>query len=170
MKIGLGIAAALILAALAWLFIAPALSAQELQRALRDNDAPAIQRVVNFSALRENLRGTLGSSFAGQGSQATLEPGAVFGAALAGLMMGPIVDAIVTPAGLSTLFKGGAGAFTGQTPGNIRVASGLEALNRYAITLTDLDNPASVVTLVLMPNGLQWQLTAIRFPAGAFKR
>ena len=170
MKIGLGIAVAVVLAMLAWLLIAPALSAQELQRALRDNDTPAIQNVVNFPALRENLRGTLGANFAGQGSKATLEPGAVFGAALAGLMMGPIVDALVTPAGLSALFKGGAGTFTGQAAQNIRVSSGLQALNRYTIILTDLDNPANVVTLVLMPNGLQWQLTGIGFPAGAFKR
>lgn len=170
MKIGLGIAVAFLLAVLAWLFIAPVLSAQELQRALRDNDVPAIQNVVNFVALRENLRGTLGANLGGQGSKATLEPGSVFGKALAGLMMGPIVDALVTPAGLSALFKGGTGAFTGQAPGNIRVSSGLQALNRYAVTLTDLNNPASVVTLVLMPNGLQWQLTAIGFPPDAFKR
>jgi hypothetical protein len=170
MKIGLGIAVALVLAVLAWLFVAPVLTAQELQRALRDNDAPAIGRVVNFPALRENLRGTLGTQFAGQSGKATLEPGGVFGAALAGLMMGPIVDALVTPAGLSALFKGGAGAFTGQAAQNIRVSSGLQALNRHAITLTDLDNPASVVTLVLMPNGLQWQLTAINFAPDAFKR
>ena len=170
MKIGLGIAVAAVLSSLAWLLIAPVLSAQELQRALRDNDTTAIQNVVNFPALRENLRGTLGSSLAGQRGE-TLEPGAAFSAALAGLMMGPIVDALVTPAGLSTLFKGGVGTFTGQTASNnIRVASGLQSLNKYAITLTDLDNPASVVTLVLMPTGLQWQLTAIEFPAGAFKR
>ena len=170
MKIGLGIAVTVVLAVLAWLFVAPALSAQELQRALRDNDTPAIQNVVNFPALRENLRGTLGASLTGQGTKATLEPGSAFGAALAGLMMGPVVDALVTPAGLSTLFKGGAGAFTGEAAQNIRVSSGLQALNRYAITLTDLDKPDSVVTLVLMPNGLQWQLVAIGFPPGAFKR
>ena len=170
MKIGLGIAVAAVSAGLAWLFVAPVLTAQELQRALRDNDVPAIQNAVNFPALRENLRGTLGANLAGQGGKATLEPGSVFGAALAGLMMGPIVDALVTPAGLSALFKGGAGAFTGQAAQNIRVASGLQALNRYAIQLTDLDNPANVVTLVLMPNGLQWQLTAIGFPPNAFKR
>ena len=170
MKIGLGIAIAFILALLAWLFIAPVLSAQELQRALRDNDPAAIQNLVNFPALRENLRGTLGANLAGQANKSTLEPGGIFGAALAGLMMGPIVDALVTPAGLSALFKGGTGTFTGQAPGSIRVSSGLQALNRYAITLTDVDNPASVVTLVLMPNGLQWQLTAISFPPDAFKR
>ncbi len=170
MKITLAVLAAAVLAALAWLFVAPVLTAQELQRALRDNDAPAIQRVVNFPALRENLRGTLGANLSGLGGKATLEPGSAFGAALAGLMMGPVVDALVTPAGLSSLFKGGAGAFTGQAAQNIRVSSGLQALDRYAITLTDLDNPDSVVTLVLMPNGLQWQLTAISFPPGAFKR
>ena len=170
MKITLAIFAVATLAVVTWLFVAPIFTAQELQRALRDNDAAAIQNVVNFPALRQNLRGTLGANLAGQGGAAKLEPGSVFGAALAGLMMGPIVDALVTPAGLSALFKGGAGAFTGQAAGNIRVASGLQSLNKYAITLTDLDNPASVVTLVLMPNGLQWQLTAIEFPAGAFKR
>lgn len=170
MKITLAIFAAAALAGLAWLFVAPILTAQELQRALRENDTVAIQNIVNFPALRENLRGTLDANLAGQSNKATLEPGGIFGAALAGLMMGPIVDALVTPAGLSALFKGGVGAFTGQAPGNIRVASGLQALNRYAITLTDLDNPVSVVTLVLMPNGLQWQLTAIGFPPDAFKR
>ena len=170
MKITLAIFAAAALAGLAWLFVAPILTAQELQRALRENDTAAIQNVVNFPALRENLRGTLGANLTGQGSKATLEPGSAFGAALAGLMMGPIVDALVTPAGLSALFQGGAGAFTGQAAQNIRVSSGLQALNRYAIQLTDSDDPANVVTLVLMPNGLQWQLTAISFPSGAFKR
>jgi Protein of unknown function (DUF2939) len=170
MRIGIGVASLLVFGVLVWLFVAPALAANELQNALRDNDPININKTVDFPALRDNLRVTLSSNLAAQNGTSTLEPAQALQSAFAGLIAGPIIDAIVTPAGLSALFKGGIGSLNGGTNATIRVSSGLQSLDRYAVTLTDTNNPESVVTLVLMPRGLQWKLVSIGFPPNTFKR
>ena len=170
MKAMIGVGSLLVIAAVAWLFVAPALAANELQNALRDNDPIGINKTVDFPALRDHLRVTLSSSLAAPNGAATLEPAQALQSAFAGLIAGPIIDAMVTPAGLAALFKGGASSLTGDANANIRVSSGLRSLDRYEITLTNASNPSSVTTLTLMPRGLQWKLVSISLPSNSFKR
>jgi Protein of unknown function (DUF2939) len=170
MKIAIGAASLVVFGVIAWLFVAPALAANDLQSALRDNDPIGINKTVDFPSLRDNLRVALSSNLAAQNGASTLEPEQALQSAFAGLIAGPIIDAIVTPAGLSALFKGGIGSLNGDANATIRVSSGLQSLDRYAVTLTDTNNPANVVTLILMPRGLQWKLVSIGFPPNTFKR
>jgi Protein of unknown function (DUF2939) len=169
-RIAIGVASLLVFAVVVWLFVAPALAANDLQNALRDNDPIGINKTVDFPSLRDNLRVTLSSNLAAQNGTSTLEPAQALQSAFAGLIAGPIIDAIVTPAGLSALFKGGIGSLNGDANATIRVSSGLQSLDRYAVTLTDANNSENVVTLILMPRGLQWKLVSIGFPPNTFKR
>jgi hypothetical protein len=170
LRIVYGLVAGLVVAGVAWFFVAPVMAANALQTALREGNAEAINNGVDFPTLRENLKVSLSASLAGQGNPKPLEPGQALGAAFAGLVVGPLVDVLVTPAGLSALFKGGIGTLNGQGNAQLNVSSGLLGLNRYAITLTDASDAKNVVKLILEPRGAQWKLVNILFPYNAFQR
>jgi hypothetical protein len=160
LKYGLAVLGMVIVVVLAWFFALPALAANELQQALKSGDTIGINKTVDFVSLRENLRGTLGGALTQANPN---EPSSMIGSALSGLLLNPLVDQLVTPAGLSLLFQGGMGSFSGQGTTNFRVSSGLQGLDRFAIVLTDLSNPQNTITLVLMPRGMQWKLVGIVF-------
>jgi hypothetical protein len=168
MKYIIGIVAALILGLIGWFFIAPSLAANSLQAALRTSDVSTINNTVDFPLLRENLRGTIGAALNPQNPVGNA--GSMLSSALSGIFLNPLVDQLVTPSGLVTLFQGGMGNFTGQGTTNFRVSSGIQGFNKYAIVLTDLSNPQNTITLVMMPRGLQWKLVGINFAPTAGKR
>jgi hypothetical protein len=160
LKYGLAALGVVIVVILAWFFALPTLAANELQQALKSGDTIGINKTVDFVSLRENLRGTLGGALTQANPN---EPSSMIGSALSGLLLNPLVDQLVTPAGLSLLFQGGMGSFSGLGTTNFRVSSGLQSLDRFAIVLTDLSNPQNTITLVLMPRGMQWKLVGIVF-------
>ena len=157
-----------LVAAVAWFFVLPSLAANSLQSALKSSDVITINNTVDFPLLRENLRGTLGTALAQNSSSADVA--SVLGSALSGLILNPLVDQLVSPAGLVALFQGGMGGLSGSGTTNFKVSSGLLAVDRFGITLTDLSNPKNTITLVLMPRGLQWKLVGIEFSPAALGR
>ncbi len=161
MKFGLAALGVVLVVALAWFFALPALAANELQQALKSGDVIGINKTVDFIALRENLRGTIGSAL--NQPKPSSDVGSVLSSALSGLLLNPFIDQIATPAGLSLLFQGGMGSFSGQGTTNFAISSGLQGLDRYNVVLTDLSNPQNKITLVLMPRGMQWKLVGIVF-------
>ena len=157
-----------LVAAVAWFFVLPSLAANSLQSALKSSDVITINNTVDFPLLRENLRGTLGTALAQNSSSADVA--SVLGSALSGLILNPLVDQLVSPAGLVALFQGGMGGLSGSGTTNFKVSSGLLAVDRFGITLTDLSNPKNTITLVLMPRRVQWKLVGIEFSPAALGR
>ncbi len=168
MKYIIGIVVAMVLGLIGWFFVAPNLAANSLQTALRTSDVIAINNTVDFPLLRENLRGTIGSALNPQNPIG--DAGSMLSSALSGIFLNPLVDQLVTPSGLVTLFQGGMGNFTGQGTTNFKVTNGIQGFNKYAIVLTDLSNPENTITLMMMPRGLQWKLVGINFAPTSGKR
>lgn len=161
MKYGLAALGLVIVIVLTWFLALPTLAANELQQALKSGDAIGINKTVDFVSLRENLRGSIGGALIS--AKPSGDVGSMLGSALSGFLLNPFVDQIATPAGLSLLFQGGMGGFSGQGTTNFAISSGLQGLDRFHIVLTDLSNPQNKITLVLMPRGMQWKLVGIVF-------
>lgn len=100
----------LVLALLGGYFVAsPYLALKGLGQALDSGDQSALEEHVDFPALRQNLKEQLNVAFARQlGDSKSDHPLAGFAATLAGAFMDPVIDAFVTPAGMSQLLRGNA--------------------------------------------------------------
>jgi hypothetical protein len=167
MKYAIGAVAVIVVAVLGWLFAAPLMAANDLRQALQNEDTIAIERSVDFPALRENLRGSLGAAMTDTSDPKNgLE---LLGKAIAGAFVSPLMDLIITPQGLSMIYKNGVGGLKGQSTPNMQVSGGLQGLDRYNLVVTDTANPQNTVTLILMPRGLQWKLVGLKFNPDALK-
>jgi Protein of unknown function (DUF2939) len=167
MKYVIGAIAVIIVAALGWLFVAPLMAANELRLALQSEDTIAIERHVDFPALRDNLRGGLSAAMTDTNDPKNgIE---MIGKAIAGAFVSPLMDLIITPQGLSAIYKNGVGGITGRTDAEVQVSGGLQGLDRYNLVVTDTKKPENSVVLIMMPRGLQWKLVGLKFNPQALK-
>lgn len=157
---------ALCLAA-AWLYFAPYLTYRKLQRAAERGDVAALERVVDFPALRTSIKDNVRSSL----SRGIPDEGGLMGAlggALAGALVSPIVDAAVTPAGIAALTegddpRGGDDQQKGEENDGQRVERGYEGLNRWVVSYRDRESGREQVALIMRRDGLAWKLAGVRF-------
>lgn len=159
--------------AAAWLYFTPYMAVNKLQAAAERGDAQALNEMVDFPALRTSIRTEIQSATA-RGIQKDGGVFAAFGAAAAGFVAGPVVDAAVTPEGIGLLMKG-------QSPSNrkdgpdgeenwrddVKISRRWEASDRFLIRYSDRESGDERIALVMRRDGLRWKLAGIRFPAAA---
>ncbi|WP_420129391.1 DUF2939 domain-containing protein [Longimicrobium sp.] len=158
--------------AAAWLYFTPYMAVNKLQTAAERGDAQALNEMVDFPALRTSIRTEIQSA-TGRGIQKDGGVFAAIGAAAAGFVVGPVVDAAVTPEGISLLMKG-------QSPGDddrdaddeswrdgVKIARRWEAPDRFVVQYSDRKSGDDRLALVMRREGLEWRLSGIRFPAPA---
>lgn len=172
----LAIVALLLLAA--WTAAGPWLAIDGIRRAVADNNAAALERHVDFPALRANLKARADDALArraGPGFASTALGGLVLRGA-SGLASGAI-DTMATPAGVAALLEGRS-FWHRASGGGIRADDALaheppadplaEPEWRYESPsrFTAIVEPATgtPVTLVFTRQGLRWLLTDIAPP------
>lgn len=173
------IAAAALLALLAWTASGPWRAIEGIRQAVQAEDARALARHVDFPALRASLKPQLQDRLVrAAGVDARSGPVAALGVGVASGVAGGLVDAMVTPAGLGALMegrkvwnrvgnlpppsRGDAAARPDPIPGpRLR----LESPSRASATVV-LDDGGELV-LVLSRSGLRWRLSEIRLPSPA---
>lgn len=165
-----------------WLFFTPHLALRSLRTAAEARDAEALSAYINYPVLKENLKDSLNAKLLGQAAKGAQDnPFAGLGVALASVIVGPMVEAMVTPQALAEVMKGqkprligkpeaageaAPGAGDGKPAGRPRTTTGYEGLNRFVVTITPAEPPeAEPLRLVFQREGLAtWKLTAIRLP------
>lgn len=173
-------AGALLLAALlAYVAAGPYLAINGIRAALAERDVSALERHVDFPALRVNMKAHLEDYIARQGG-GIAESGGLLGAIglqVASGLGGVAVDAMVTPLGIGALLQGHATwkRASGQTVdgdayGAPQPADPLkdaktryESAARFTATVTGADGEP--VVAVFQRKGLRWRLVDIRFDA-----
>ncbi|HEX8431940.1 MAG TPA: DUF2939 domain-containing protein, partial [Longimicrobium sp.] len=94
-------------AAAGWLYFTPHLALRRLQAAAESGDDAALREMVDFPAVRaslkEEVRGAIADEMERDGKRSAFS---AFGAALAGMMVDPLVDSFVTPAGIAAAARG----------------------------------------------------------------
>ena len=157
--------------AAAWLYFTPYMAVNRLQAAAERGDAQALNEMVDFPALRASIRTEVQSATA-RGIQKDGGVFAAIGAAAAGFVVGPVVDAAVTPQGIGMLMKG-------QSPGDdakdsdngedwredVKINRRWEASDRFVVRYSDRASGDERIALVMRRDGLEWRLSGIRFPA-----
>ena len=97
-------------------FASPWLALRDLTQAFEDQDTRKIEKLVDFPELREDIKVTAKAVMM-KSAAIELEgnPFAAMGIMMANAIIDPIIDQVVSPAGLHLLFS--AGEFSGGTDG-----------------------------------------------------
>jgi len=177
-KIAIAAAAAAI-ALTATVYAAPYYTLHQIKTALAERDASALSSHVDFPALRDSVKlqmnGAMADSIRAVG--ASDNPFAAMGQAVAGAMLGKIIDTMVTPAGVMAMVNqsalGQSGeAHAGKTqstdaaPARPGYSAGYTAWDKFAIG-SAVNAEGSGGALVLQRHGLwRWKLGAIELESG----
>ena len=157
-------------------YLTPYLAVQRIRHAAAAQDLVRLAGWVDFPALRASLKHNLQAGIASRSLtvQGQPTPASALGAAVAGALLGPMVDALITPASLSRLLQGQAPAGavvasgrlnTSTAPGQLQTHMAYEGFNHFVLSISragdgDDDQP---VALVLQRDGLfSWKLADLR--------
>lgn len=189
MKRGMKAAIALIGAAIAVavsLYIAsPWMVLHSIRSAAVSGDHRTISDHVDYAALRESVRGQITQLMMASMDDPKLKdnPFAGLGAALAMSMVGPMVDAMVTPQALAQAMTTGAlrparqgGTVREATEAERRryetaVTNSYDGLSRFIVSYQDLSEPDGKLEMVMRRRGLfDWQIVEIDLPIEQMKK
>ena len=152
-----------------WLYASPYITVYQMKRAIEQKDAAGFSAHVNYPALRENLKGTLGAMVTREMAKQQGNPLAVLGVALATPVVNNLVEAMVTPEAVGAMMQGEIPNLPGQTPGakpasNADVSLAYESFDRFVATVRTKEKPEDPLGLIFLRDGLSWKLSALRLP------
>jgi len=171
-------AAALVVVLGAGLYATPYITVLQMRSAAQAKDAEKLSNYVDFPALRENLKTSFNEKInAEMAKSKDTSPFGALGAAVAGALINPMVDAMVTPQSLSMIVQGEQpkgdkpqpdtppATDSGNKPdANTDVSMGYEGFNQFAVNIKH-KNVAAPVSLIFHREGLiSWKLAALRLP------
>ncbi|TKR33181.1 DUF2939 domain-containing protein [Luteimonas gilva] len=187
MKKWLWLAAAVLIALIAYVGAGPYLTVRAIRSAVEKQDAAALSRQVDFPALRASVKAQLADRLVREaGPDAQASALGSIGLSIAGGLIGGSVDAMVTPTGLGALMEGrkvwkriGDGFAPPPAPPPSDASGGVvaapaaprpfdgaqyrfESLSRFTATVRD--DSGRPIVFVMTRDGLNWKLSDIRLP------
>ena len=157
-------------------YATPYLTLHQIRNAAQARDGAALARHIDFDAVRTSLKRGMQTRLLGrdlnEAGQPT--PASVMGAAVAGALLGPMVDALITPASLARVLQGQrpAEAVVPQPQDSLaepaeplETQMGYESLNRFVFSVRKQGDDEEPIDLVLWRDGvLGWKLAELRLP------
>ena len=164
MKHPLWLAGAVVLA-VAGLYATPYLALHQMREAARTHDVRALAAWVDVPAVRDSLKLGLRVKLVG----GDVSPAKVMGAEVASALLGPMVDALITPESLGRVLQGQPPAQaalpveTAPAPAQLETRMGYESPGRFVFFIKLRGSYDDPVALVLRRDGLwRWKLAALR--------
>ena len=176
MKKWLSLVVVLLLALGTYVVAGPYLTVRAIRTAVKNQDAAALSRQVDFYALRTSLKTQLTDRLVrAAGPDMQSNPLGAFGLSIAGGIVDGTVNAMVTPTGLSAMIEGrrvwkhfdeGLSTIDPDAPVPEPLHDAVyryESLSRFTATVRNQDGQP--IVFVLSRDGVQWRLSDIRLPA-----
>lgn len=157
----------------------PVLAVKSLVKAAEAGDEAALERKVDFPALRQSLKAEMVEVFGQEMRDRSSGPGGGLGAiglALAPSLIDGAVDAMVTPAVVARVVRTGRRPQARDEQGpedaggqasepELHRAMGYRDLNTFVIRLSRKDRQEQPLRLLLTRRGVfDWKLSAVEFP------
>ncbi len=175
-KVALGVVAVLVVA---WIVAAPYITVYQMKSAAESRDGEALSEHIDFPSVRQSLKDQMNAMFLkemAQDKEMKDNPFAALGTAFAGMMVNKMVDAFVTPAGITQMMAGEkpqpdpkrsstqpATASEGYARKPWSGATmGYESFNKFVVRVKD--EKGGEITFVLRREGIGWKLTQIIMP------
>jgi hypothetical protein len=165
----------LLCTAVAWLYFTPYVTLWRLEAAAKRGDAAALERMVDFPALRSSIKENVRADVSRRISPERGNPLAAIGGIVAGALADPVVDLAVTPDGIAALTRGNTPEEIARdrrggerTDAGVRVGRGYEGFSTFTVRFHDRENGGEHLALLLRRDGLAgWKLERVRFGRGA---
>ncbi len=158
----------LVAALAAWLYVSPRLAVKHLRDAARTGDVEALNQLVDFPLVRENLKADLKASLLESTSQRDNANalGTALGAGLGGLMVDGLVNQFVSPSGIAALVRYGSIDSTRiQREPPLVTTMRYRDASTFAVTVRNLERPVSdTLALILRRSGISWRLVRVEIP------
>lgn len=168
MKILIGAVVALVLG---YIFAAPYITVYQMKTAAKSHDGEALSECVDFPMLRQSMKDQMNAMLGKEMAKEVAEdnPFAALEAAFGGMIVEKMVDAYVTPAGITELMKGekqysegvvgntGTGTSSEPFP---NASMSYESFSKFSI-ITKNSESGDQVKFVLRRRGMGWKLTEI---------
>jgi hypothetical protein len=166
-----GLIALLVVAIVVWDGLSPGLTLKAMVSAAKANDTDRLSSYIDYDALRQDMKTDLTARLEAE-ARKDKSPSGQMGLAMGKAMMGPMVDAMISPQGLKAAFAsldaagkaaGGKGRQPAKPP---KPVIERHSLNRFIVS-----NPATPGSgLVFERRGLGWKLSGIALPPEEAKR
>jgi Protein of unknown function (DUF2939) len=168
----------LFIAAGVWFYFAPHLVLRDMHAAVQAKDAAKLSGHVNFAALKDSVKTSLNAKLFSSTPDKD-NPLTALGAAMAGAIINPAVDALVTPESVAKMMQGHkpkpsapAPAPDPNAPTDPAAAKsdteqhmGYESFDRFVVTTKRKNSTEEPLALVFQRDGwFGWKLSAVRLP------
>jgi hypothetical protein len=156
-------------------YLSPYWTMYQMKSAIHARDAEGFSKYVDFPALRESFKSQLMAVMDRKidASDKPANPFAKLGQALAGAVMSPMVDAMVSPAGVLQMMK--SGVVKPRLPGDAATpdtGSEPDGIAKYSVSYRNWNEVVARPTkqdagsFILKRDGIwSWKLGAVEFPA-----
>jgi len=171
-KVALGAAAGLFAIYIA---AAPYITVHQMKSAAERHDGEALSEYIEFPSVRQSIKDQMNAMFAKEMEEdknMKNNPFAAMGVAFTGVMVDKLVDAYVTPAGITQLMagekpqarskQGGHGAGNAERKPLSDVSMSYESLDKFVVRV--MGENGGEGKLVLRRRGISWKLTDIIIP------
>jgi hypothetical protein len=175
-KIKVWLVAAIVVIGSGWFYYTPYLAVKNMRLAAERKDSAGVSRYVNYPAVRESLKASLNAMIFGEAAKAKdNNPFGAIGAAFAVALIGPMVDAMVTPEAMAAMMKGekpttqrateAAAQQSKESEADVEIHMGYESFDQFAVSARKKGSSDNPIALVFQREGLMsWKLTAVRLP------
>ena len=165
------VAAALIVIASStlWYFESPVWTLKGMKDAAQSHDADALNAYIDYAALRESLKSELMARMMVEARKDNSGIGAL-GMALGSAMIGPMIDGLVSPAGMRAALLANRQENTAPAASALHVPKEPVIMRRNfsEFLVTAMGQPNS--GLVFKRHGLSWMLSGVELPPDASTR
>lgn len=156
----------------------PYITVRQMKAAAESRDGGALSEYIEFPSVRQSLKDQMNAMFLREMADDKMKdnPFAALGAAFAGAIVDKMVEAYVTPAGITELMAGERpkAAEPGKAGGNSArevlsdASMSYESWNKFVVNIRDESDWEG--KLVLRRRGLGWKVTEIVLPREAAVR
>lgn len=166
----LGIVIAIILAI--GFYSLPYITVAQMKGSAEDNDGEALSEHVDFPSVRQSLKDQMNAMLAKKmAEQAEDNPFGALGAAFGGMLVEKMVDAYITPSGLTQMMSGErpdekSSDTTQSSQDNEpfeNASFSYESMSKFSITVKN-DDSEDEIKFILRRAGLTWKLSEIILP------
>jgi hypothetical protein len=157
----------LLVAGAAWYFASPAYTLSRMKAAAESNDPDAMSAYIDYPTLRDDMKSDLMEQIMAQAEKDTSGFGAL-GMALGTAMIGPMIDGMVSPAGMKAAFSANgnkvAGAQRAKTPKALQMKEDMlikrRGLSEFVVTSKSEPDGG----MIFKRHGLGWKLSGVDLP------
>lgn len=178
--IGLGAAAAIVMALATAYFASPFFAASALVEAMRRGDQKKIEALVDFPAVKDSLRTQMTEVLTDSMTndpEMRDNPFAGMAVAMVPAMVGGAVDMMVSPKGLSALASGHTAPTAGEAPAATSDADRpkhqftYDSIDRFRSSAVSQSDPTQHVSFIFeRRNVFSWKLVKVELPTATLAR